>query len=110
MAEQIERIGVGLVCCCPEFRKVNPPLLKTSNDVRALRGVSPFALKLSRCRIQRADGFRSVVSIPHYPKLLAVRVELVNEMRGDLDPATVEIKFSALVGRRLNDLGGRGLG
>ncbi len=73
-------------------------------------GVRPLLAQLRRMRTQRAHGLGGVVGVPHDAQLLAVGVKLVDEMRRDLDLPAVEIEFSPLVGRRLDDVGlARGL-
>ena len=61
--------------------------------------------QLRRGRAERAHLLRRVVGVAHDAELLAVGVELVDEVRGNLDLAAVEVELAPLLGRRLDDLG-----
>ena len=54
-------------------------------------------------RAKRPHRFGRIVGVPDDAKLLAVRVELMDEMRDDLDLAAVEVEFARLAVGRLDD-------
>ena len=105
VADQVERVGVGLVGGLGQVVEVDAALFEPVDDVPAFVGIGPFAAQLSRIAVQRANLVGRVVGELHDAKLIAVGIEFVNQMGGDLDVAAVEVELaplgpSVLVGRQ----------
>ena len=96
MAEQVERVGVGLLGGLGQLVEVDAALLERLDDLGALLGIGPCGAQLRRGRAERADLLGGVVGVADDAELLAVRVELVDQVRGDLDLAAVEVELAAL--------------
>src|SRR6266540_6727063 len=111
VAEEVEGIGLGLAGDLAELGEVDAALLQFLDDLGTLRRVGPACAQRRRARAQHADLLAGVVGVPDHPELPAVRIELVDEMRRDLDSTAVEVELAVLVRWRLDDLGlGAGLG
>ncbi len=101
MAQQVERIGVGLLGGLGEFLEADAALGQSPDDLGSLHGIGPLRPQFRRGRAQRADGLCRVVGVADDPELLPVRVEVVDEVGRDLDLAAIEVELAVLLGRRL---------
>ena len=82
MAEQVEGIGVGLPgSCSASSSKLMPRSASAWMISERFAGSAHCCPQLRRGRAERPDRLGGIVGIAHDPKLLAVRVQLVDEMR-----------------------------
>ena len=95
MAQEVEGIRFRLVARFSQLIKVDAALLQLGDDLSAERGIRPFLSQVGGGGIERAHLLGCVLGKTHDTQLAAVRIELVHQMRGDLDLATVEIIFSS---------------
>ena len=95
MADQVERVGVGLVGGFGQVVEVDAPLFEPLDDVATFFWVCPFVAQFRRIAVERADLVGRVVGELDDAKLVAVGVKLVNQVGSDLDPPAVEVKLAA---------------
>ncbi len=94
MAQQVERVGVRLAGLGGHLLEINAALGKLADDVGALIGIGPADAQFVRAGAERPHLFGGVVGELDDAELLAVRVEFIDEVRGNLDLAAVEIELS----------------
>ena len=104
MTQQVERIGVWLVRSVRELSEINATFFQPLNQLRPLLGVGPSSAKFWRCGAQRADSLGCLLGVPHYSQLMAVSVELVHQMRRDLDVPLVEVVLPTFSRRWVDEL------
>jgi hypothetical protein len=105
VAEEIEGVGVRLLGRLGQLGKIHAALLQALDDLRTLGRIGPLRAQLRRRRTQGPNRFPRVFGITDHAELLAVRVQLVNQVRRDLDLAAVEVEFLPPLPQRFDDLG-----
>ncbi len=106
MAEEVERIGVGLAGLGGDGLEIDAALGQLLDNLGALGVVGPAGAEVFRAGAEGADLFGGVVGEFDDAELFSVGVELVDQFGGDLDVTTIEVEFAALRGRWVGD-GGR---
>src|SRR3984893_18603870 len=104
MAQQVEGISVRLLANIRQFVEADTTCCERPYDLGALCGVCPLFPERRRGWAKRPDRLRGVIGIAHDPELLAIRVQLVNQVSRHLDLAAVKVELSPLFCRRLDDL------
>jgi hypothetical protein len=99
MAQQVERVGVGLIGAHREFLKADATLGQFPENFATGIGIGPRGLQIGALTVQRTDGTSGVLGVAYDLQLLAVGVEIVHEMADDLDFAAVDIELARLVRR-----------
>jgi len=103
VAQQIQRIGVRLLGSCGKLVEVDAAFFELVDDLGAPAGVRPIAPQLRGVAADAADLVCGVVGELQDPDLVAVRVHLVDQVRGDLDLSSIEVELA----RRLPGTGVR---
>ena len=104
VAEQVEGIGVRLLGGFGKVIEADATLGQALDDFGSPHGVGPLRPQGRGVRAQGANGLGGVVGVADDPQLLAVRVDVIDEVRRDLDVAPVEVELAVFLGRRLLDL------
>lgn len=94
MTKQVEGIRFRLVTRLSQRIKVDAALFELGDDLGAECRVRPVLSQVGGGGIERAHLLGCVLGKTHDTQLAAVRIELVHQMRGDLDSATVEKIFT----------------
>ena len=85
MAEEVERVGVGLAGLGGDGLEINAALGQLLDDCGALLRVGPAGAEVFQAGAEGADLFGGVVGELDDAELFAVGVELVDEFGGDFD-------------------------
>ena len=109
VAEQVEGVGLGLAGGLGQFVEVDAAFGQRLDDLGALLGVGPLRAQLGRGRDRGAHLLGGVVGVAHDPQLLAVGVEFVDEVGGDLDLAAVEVELARVPRAAARSSAGLGL-
>ena len=96
VAEQVERIGVGLSGGLGQLVKVDAAFLQPVDDLGTPGRIGPVVAQVGGVGEQRPHLLAGVVGELHDAELLAVGVEFVDQVGGDLDRAAIEVEFPAL--------------
>ncbi len=100
MAEEVERIGVGLAGLDGEGAEIDAALGKLVEDDGPGFGLGPAGAQVFGFRAYGTHVFGGEVGQLFHPDLFAVGIELVDEFGGDFHAPAVEVELAALrVGR-----------
>src|SRR4051794_5960295 len=105
MGEGGGRVGIGLLSLLGEFLKADAALFEPAGDFGALRRVRPFGAKLGSGGAEGADFLGRIIGVADDAKLLPIRVQLVDQMRGDFDLAAIVVELAMLYLRWVLDRG-----
>src|SRR5512147_2723447 len=72
MAQQIERVGIGLFRRVSKLLEADTTFGQPTNDCRPLHWIGPLRSQFRRRGEQCANCFRRVLGVADYPQLLAV--------------------------------------
>ena len=95
MAEEIERVGVGLAGLGGDGLEVNAALGQLLDNCGALLRVGPAGSEVLQAGAEGADFFGRVVGELDDAELFAVGVEFVDQFGGYFNLAAVEVVLSA---------------
>ena len=96
MAEQVERVRVGLVCCRSEFVEVDAPLFQGGNDLRPSGGIRPAAAQVGGVGEERPHLVGGVVGVLDHAELVTLGVKLVDEMGSDFHLPAIDVELAPL--------------
>ena len=85
----------GWLLDCSQLIEIDAALFQFGDDLGAKRRIRPLFPQVGRRRIDGSHFLGGVFGESHDAQLPPVRIELVNQMRGDLDLAAVKVKFTA---------------
>ncbi len=93
MAEQVERVGVGLAGVLGELFEGNPVVLERGEDGRALIGVAPPRPQRRRRGDDRPDLFGGVVGVLDHAQLFARGVQFIHDVGGNVDFPAIDVEL-----------------
>jgi hypothetical protein len=108
MAKQVEGIGVGLFAGGRQFLEANAALGQLAQHFAARVRISPFGLQRLARGIQRAKRPARIFGVLDDLELLAVGVEVIDQMADDLDFAAVDVIFAGFGWRFAEQMTGAG--
>ena len=104
MAQQVEGVGIGLVAAGGQLVEADATFGQLAQHVGPGVGVGPGRLQRIARGVQGTHRAARVLGVAHDLQLLAVGVEVVDQMADDLDLAAVDVELARLRRRVGQDL------
>ena len=94
VAEQIEGVSVRLAGHRAQLVEADAALFEQLDHQRAGLRIGPLLAQRRQRGVERAHLFAGIVGVLHDPQLLAVRVQLVDQVGDDLHHTAVEVELA----------------
>ena len=107
MTKEVKRVGIRLSYSVGKLVEVNPPFLKLPDHLGPLFRVGPLLAHPDCAGEEGAHLVGSIVAVLDHPQLSAVRIEFVNQMRGDLHLAAIIVILTPFPFAVVDDDSGR---